>query len=99
MSVRKSAAAIAAACAILAALLPATASAKPSSGPATTGGTPNPSGIDEAQIRRGLEPKVWSGKASVEEIRMLKAICSHMGDRACRDRAAQMLKQKLDSQK
>ena len=50
-------------------------------------------------MRKSLEPKVWSGKASMTEIRMLKAICSHMGDRACRDRAAQMLKQKLDSQK
>jgi hypothetical protein len=37
---------------------------------------------------------VWGGKASIDEIRMLKAICSHMGDRACRDRANTMLKQK-----
>ena len=59
----------------------------------------NPSGIDEAAIRKGLEGKVWSGKASLDEIRMLKAICSHMGDRACRDRAAAMLKQKMDEQK
>jgi hypothetical protein len=59
----------------------------------------NPSGIDEAAIRRGLEGKVWSGKATVDEIRMLKAICSHMGDRACRDRASAMLKQKLEEQK
>ncbi len=65
----------------------------------TAGPSVNPSGIDEAAIRRGLESKVWGGKASLDEIRMLKAICSHMGDRACRDRAAAMLKQKLDEQK
>jgi len=47
-----------------------------------------------AAQRKALEPKVWGGKASAEEIRMLRAICSHMGDRACRDRAAAMLKAK-----
>lgn len=57
--------------------------------PAPAGGPP-----DEAAMRRSLEPKVWGGRASLEEIRLLKAICSHMGDRACRDRANQMLKQK-----
>ena len=66
---------------------------------ATSTGAANPSGIDENAIRKGLEGKVWAGKASVEEIRMLKAICSHQGDRACRDRANQMLKQKLEQQK
>jgi hypothetical protein len=50
---------------------------------------------DEAALRRRLEPKVWAGKASVEEIRYLKAVCSHMGDRACRDQAALMLKAAL----
>jgi ABC transport system ATP-binding/permease protein len=55
-----------------------------------------PSGED-AQ-RRLLEPKVWSGKATVEEIRLLKAICSHLGKRECKDRAAAMLKQKLEKQ-
>jgi hypothetical protein len=29
---------------------------------------------------------------------MLKAICSHQGDRACRERANAMLKQKLEQQ-
>lgn len=65
----------------------------------STGAAANPSGIDEAAIRRGLEGKVWSGKATLDEMRMLKAICSHMGDRACRDRAAAMIKQKMDEQK
>lgn len=44
--------------------------------------------------RRALEPKVWGGRATEEEIRLLKAICSHMGDHACRNRAQAMLKQK-----
>jgi len=57
--------------------------------PVAPGGPP-----DEAAMRRALEPKVWGGRASIEEIRLLKAICSHMGDRACRDRANAMLKQK-----
>jgi uncharacterized coiled-coil protein SlyX len=51
---------------------------------------------DEEILRRQLEPKVWSGHASVDEIRMLKAICSHMGDHACRDRAAAMLATRAD---
>jgi len=79
-----------------------TQTATKSSAPTSTGtggASVNPSGIDEAAIRRGLEGKVWSGKATLDEIRMLKAICSHMGDRACRDRAAAMLKQKMDEQK
>jgi hypothetical protein len=32
----------------------------------------------------------------VDEIRMLKAICSHMGDHACRNRAAEMLRKKQE---
>ncbi|MBK8251946.1 MAG: FHA domain-containing protein [Polyangiaceae bacterium] len=67
---------------------------------AATPPTAAPTGaIDEAAIRKGLEPKVWSGRATEAEIRMLKAICSHMGDRACRDRAAAMLKQKQEQNK
>ncbi|MEZ4295379.1 MAG: FHA domain-containing protein [Polyangiaceae bacterium] len=66
-------------------------------GAATTTATAAPTGaVDEAAIRRALEPKVWAGKASEAEIRMLKAICSHMGDRACRDRAAAALKAKQE---
>lgn len=69
---------------------PATAPTKaPDAPPPAAGGPP-----DEAAMRRALEPKVWGGRASIEEIRLLKAICSHMGDRACRDRANAMLKQK-----
>lgn len=52
---------------------------------------------DYTTQRRNLEPKVWGGKASIEEIRMLRAICIHLGDSACRDRATAMLKQKQSS--
>jgi hypothetical protein len=51
---------------------------------------------DEARTRKSLEPKVWSGRASVDEIKMLKAICGHMSDHVCRARAGEMLKKKLD---
>ena len=46
-------------------------------------------------MRRGIEGKVWSGKASEQEIRLLIAICRHQRDTACKDRANAMLKQKL----
>lgn len=69
---------------------PTTAKPETTTTPPVTGNAPP----NEAAIRRSLEPKVWGGKASIDEIRMLKAICSHMGDRACRDRANAMLKQK-----
>lgn len=45
----------------------------------------------EAKIRPGLEAKVWSGRGSVDDIRLLRAICRHMGDRACADRASALL--------
>lgn len=61
----------------------ATASAKP------TGKVSDSSGY--AAQRRALEPRVWSGKATEQEIRLLRAICTHMGDSACRNRASAML--------
>jgi len=45
----------------------------------------------EARARAQLEPRVWGGRASPEEIRMLRAICKHMGDRTCSDRASAIL--------
>lgn len=45
----------------------------------------------EARARAQLEPRVWNGRATPEEIRMLRAICKHMGDRPCSDRAAALL--------
>lgn len=50
----------------------------------------------EAVMRKQLEPKVWGGRASIDEIKMLKAICGHMGDHACRARANAMLKAKQE---
>jgi hypothetical protein len=47
------------------------------------------SGAD--QIRRRLEPRVWGGRASQDEIRMLQALCARDGDQACRDRARMAL--------
>jgi len=58
---------------------------------------PEPGGnerFNEDAQRRALEPKVWSGQASEAEIRMLRAICMNQGDRACRNRCTQLLKQK-----
>jgi hypothetical protein len=48
----------------------------------------------EAAMRKMLEPKAWSGKASADEIRLLKSICAHQGDLACRDRAEALLSKK-----
>jgi hypothetical protein len=50
----------------------------------------------EESLRRALEPKVWGGTATREEIKMLKAICSHLGDRACRERASAALQRSLE---
>ena len=46
-------------------------------------------------MKRQLEGKVWGGRGSVDDIRMLKAVCKQLGDRSCRDRADAMLKKKL----
>ncbi len=59
---------------------------------------PAPELNSEAAMRKQLEPRVWGGRASVDDIKMLKAICGHMGDHACRNRASEMLKKKLESQ-
>jgi hypothetical protein len=41
----------------------------------------------EDRMRRELEQRVWGGRASVDDARMLKAICHHQSDRACMERA------------
>ncbi|KYG02279.1 hypothetical protein BE20_51200 [Sorangium cellulosum] len=41
--------------------------------------------------RKALEPKVWGGRASASEIKLLRAICIHQGDMSCRDRATAAL--------
>ena len=75
-----------------------TASADPAPAKTVVAPLPAQGPINEEQTRRMLEPKVWGGRASLDEIRMLKAICSHMGDVACRSRAAEMLKKKQEQQ-
>jgi hypothetical protein len=70
------------------AVLPLPAPVVVEDAPAAADAPPSP---DEAALRQQLEPRVFSGRASVDEIRMLKALCSHQGDRACRDRAAALL--------
>lgn len=71
-----------------------TKSAEPSTPGPAAGGPP-----DEAAMRRSLEPKVWGKRASLEEVRLLKAICSHMGDKACRNRANAILQEMQEKQK
>jgi ABC transport system ATP-binding/permease protein len=44
--------------------------------------------------KRALEPRVWSGKATTDEIKWLRAICGQLGDKACRDRANALLQQR-----
>jgi hypothetical protein len=46
---------------------------------------------DEMRARRDIERKIAAGTATREEVRMLRAICGHQGDFACRNRAAELL--------
>lgn len=39
--------------------------------------------IDPVATRKALEPKVNAGKATVDEIKTLRAICAQQGDKAC----------------
>jgi hypothetical protein len=74
---------------------PPGAATNPSAG---SGGdtTPGAGGaLDNQSIKKQLYGRVSSGKANTDEIRMLKAACSQMGDRACRDMAAAALQKKL----
>jgi hypothetical protein len=69
-------------------------------GPAAPGNIAVSSGSSaspNASIRASLEPKAWAGKASLEELRMLRAICSFDADKACRDRATAMIKAQKQS--
>jgi hypothetical protein len=42
-------------------------------------------------LKTQLEGKVYSGRASTQEINLLKAICKDLHDRACIDACRQML--------
>jgi len=70
--------------------------------PATTstGSDPGKTVLEdgETKARRMLEPRVWSGRATVDEVRMLKAICRHQKDAACVARANQILSEMLKNQ-
>jgi serine/threonine protein kinase len=48
--------------------------------------------------RKALEPRVYGGRASIGEIRQLKAICTRLGNDDCRDRAFAILQKKLSEQ-
>jgi hypothetical protein len=45
-----------------------------------------------AATRRALESRLRGGRATSEELRMLKAICQHQGDAACKERAQEALR-------
>lgn len=52
-----------------------------------------PAASPEAALRRyALERKVAAGHATVDDLRLLAAICAHAGDGPCRDRAAAALR-------
>jgi len=45
----------------------------------------------EAKARAQLEARVASGRATPDDLKLLRAICKHMGDRGCSDRASALL--------
>ncbi len=45
----------------------------------------------EAKARAQIEARVSSGRASADDLKLLRAICRHMGDRGCSDRASALL--------
>jgi pSer/pThr/pTyr-binding forkhead associated (FHA) protein len=53
-----------------------------------------PEKFDESAQKRRLMAKVAGGRASMTELRMLKAICMNDGDRACRDMAVAEIRRK-----
>jgi hypothetical protein len=63
--------------------------------PTSTGAAGPP---DEAAMRRALEPKINAGNGTIEEMRLLKAICQHMGDMQCRNRMTAMIQAKQAEQ-
>lgn len=51
------------------------------------GADPTAQDAQETRMRRELEQRVWGDRGSVDDARMLKAICRHQSDRACVERA------------
>lgn len=62
--------------------------------PPSTAGTPDATDGKDAEMktRRLLENKMNSGKATKDDLRMLKAICQHQSDSACKNRATEAMK-------
>lgn len=72
-----------------------TASAAPEAPPDANAAGQATKGRDgEERARRMLEPRVWAGKATIDEIKLLRAICRHQHDSACVSRCTALLKQK-----
>ena len=46
---------------------------------------------DAARQGAQIEARVSSGRASADDLKLLRAICKHMGDRGCSDRASALL--------
>jgi len=63
--------------------------------PASAGPRFDAGAIDNQSIKKALFERVRSGRASIDEIRMLKVACSQLGDRSCRDMASAALQKKL----
>jgi len=71
-----------------------TTTGKSNDTPSTPTTPPPPGQFDQSAMRKSLEPKVWSGKASEDEIKLLIALCKHDHDAVCKARASAILKQK-----
>jgi hypothetical protein len=52
---------------------------------------------EEIELRAKLEPKVWGGKGTVQDIKLLRTLCAQHGDLACRDRADAILQKKTST--
>jgi pSer/pThr/pTyr-binding forkhead associated (FHA) protein len=61
---------------------------------ATTAATSTTSSPEDTETkqRRALEARMNSGKANKDDLRMLKALCQHQGDMACKNKANEAIK-------
>lgn len=59
----------------------------PSPTPSVLAASKNPA--DWQKARNILEPRVFAGHASPQEVRLLEAICAHQGDRTCAEACKQ----------
>lgn len=56
----------------------------------------SPEALDASKIRASIEQKVWSGRGTLDEIRLLAAVCGQLKDYGCRDKARAMHKAKKE---